>query len=66
MGTQTPRHRLTDILDQLPKGAQKRIAERCHCAPSTVSNVLNGKQTQNSNVAINIIRVAELMCNITF
>lgn len=61
MSSQAPRHRLTELIFMLPKRWTRTIADRCHCSPTTVSNVLNGKQTQNSDLARNIIRVAERM-----
>lgn len=57
--TQHPRHRRTDILSCLPKGAQRRIAVQLHCDESTVSHVLNGKQGQHTPLAIKIITLAE-------
>lgn len=56
-----PRHRLSELILLLPKRWTIKIANRCHCSPTTVSNVLNGKQTQHSDLACNIIRVAESM-----
>ncbi|MDR2887692.1 MAG: hypothetical protein LBV26_06820 [Bacteroidales bacterium] len=56
-----PRHRLTVILEALPRGAQAHIARRCRCSPKTVSNVLNGKQNQHTDLARNIIRCAEAL-----
>jgi predicted transcriptional regulator len=53
------RHRLTDIISALPLGAHGRIADILGCSIKTVSNVLNGKQGQNTDLARNIIRLAE-------
>jgi hypothetical protein len=58
---QQPRYRLTDITANLPSGYQGRIARWCGCRPCTVSNILNGKQTQNSDLARKVIRLAESM-----
>jgi len=58
---QQPRHRLSDITANLPRGYQRRIAWQCGCRPCTVSNILNGKQTQNSDLARKVIRLAESM-----
>ncbi len=54
-----PRQRLTEIIAHLPKGGQLKIAKKCNCSSSTVSAILNGYQTQTSDLAIKVIRVAE-------
>ncbi len=54
-----PRHRLTEIIAHLPRGGQLKIARRCNCANSTVSAILNGYQTQSTNLAKKVIRCAE-------
>lgn len=43
----------------LRRGQQIRIALQVHCSPSTVSAVLNGKTGQDTDLARNIIRLAE-------
>ena len=54
-----PRHRLTHLLLYLNRGQQIRIALQARCSPSTVSAVLNGKTAQDTDLARNIIRLAE-------
>lgn len=56
---QLPRQRRTDILADLPSGAQKNIARILKCHTSTVSAVLNGNAGQDTDLARNIIRLAE-------
>ncbi|MEG2495273.1 MAG: hypothetical protein RSB32_06185 [Mucinivorans sp.] len=56
---QTPRQRRNDILPYLRRGQQGEIADKLHISPSTVSSVLNGRQNQDSDVAINVIRLAQ-------
>ncbi len=53
------RQRLTHLLLYLRRGQQIRIALQAHCSPSTVSAVLNGRAGQDSDLARNIIRLAE-------
>lgn len=59
MRVQIPRSRLAGILPYLRRGDQIKIAERVRCNPSTVSAVLNGKQSQISPLAIDIMAVAK-------
>lgn len=59
MKAQTPRSRLVGILPYLRRGDQITIAERTKCHPSTVSAVLNGRQSQSSPLAIDIIMQAK-------
>ena len=54
-----PRHRLTHLLLYLKRGQQIRIALQARCSPSTVSAVLNGRTAQDTDLARNIIRLAE-------
>lgn len=56
---QVPRYRRVDILDRLQRGDQQWIARMAHCSTSTVSMVLNGKQTQTSALTRNVIRIAQ-------
>ncbi len=56
---QQPRQRRLDLINDLPKGKQKQIARICNCTPGYVSTVLNGRTSQTSDKAINIIRLAE-------
>lgn len=56
---QEPRHRHERLLTYLRRGDQIKIAEQVKCTPSTVSAVLNGKQAQNTELAKDIIRIAE-------
>jgi hypothetical protein len=55
---QLPRQRRTDILADLPSGAQGNIARILKCANATVSAVLNGRAGQDTDLARNIIRLA--------
>lgn len=57
--TEQPRHRLTHLLLYLKRGQQIRIALQARCSPSTVSAVLNGRTAQDTDLARNIIRLAE-------
>jgi len=54
----------TDLLNLLPWGAEKRIAETLKVASNTVYNVLHGKQSQITGVGKSIIaeatRIAKL------
>lgn len=59
MRQQTPRQRRNDILPFLRRGQQIEIAIKLRVSPSTVSAVLNGKQGQDTDIARNIIRVAQ-------
>lgn len=54
-----PRHRLTHLLTYLRWGQQGQIADRLRCDPRKVSAVLNGKCDQNTDLARNIIRLAQ-------
>ena len=54
-----PRRRLTRLLLYLRRGRQIRIALQARCSPSTVSAVLNGRTAQDTDLARNIIRLAE-------
>lgn len=56
---QEPRHRHERLLTYLRRGDQGKIADQLKCNPATVSAVLNGKQAQNSDLAKDIISVAE-------
>jgi len=56
---QLPRQRRTDIIADLPSGAQTSIARILKCNTSTVSAVLNGYVRQDTDLARNIIRLAE-------
>lgn len=58
MKTPTPRSRRLDILPYLKRGDQIKIAERTRCHPSTVSAVLNGRTTQTSLLAVDILAEA--------
>ena len=57
--TAVPRYRLTHLLAYMRKGQQGEIAALLRCHPATISAVLNGRQSQNSDLARNIIRLAE-------
>lgn len=57
--TMTPRQRLTHLLVYLRRGQQMDIALRVGCSPGHVSAVLNGKTGQDTDLARNIIRLAE-------
>lgn len=59
METERPRQRLTHLLTYLRRGQQMDIALRVRCSPAHVSAVLNGKTGQDSDLARNIIRLAE-------
>ncbi len=59
MSNQQPRQRLTHLLMYLRRGQQIRIALQARCSPSIVSAVLNGKAGQDTDLARNIIRLAE-------
>lgn len=56
---QHPRQRLMHLLLYLRRGQQIRIALQARCSPGHVSAVLNGKTGQNTDLARNIIRLAE-------
>lgn len=58
MKPQSPRSRRVDILPYLRRGDQIKIAERNRCHPTTVSAVLNGRASQTSPLAIDIIATA--------
>ena len=55
----TPRQRRTDLIVRLKKGQQQRIAVLARCHTSTVCAVLNGRQSQATRTASNIIRMAD-------
>lgn len=59
MNNQCPRQRLTHLLAYLRRGQQMDIALRVRCSPGHVSAVLNGKTGQDTDLARNIIRLAE-------
>lgn len=54
-----PRHRRVDLLEALPWGAQSNISRVLKISPSVVSTVLNGTSSQDTDIARNIIRLAE-------
>ena len=56
---QTPRYRLTHLLTYMRRGQQGWISGKLRCSPQKVSAVLNGKCNQDSDLARNIIRLAE-------
>ena len=56
---QKPRQRRLDLINTMPTGEQKRIAWTLKCAPGYVSAVLNGYRSTDSDLARNIIRLAE-------
>lgn len=57
--SQEPRHRHERLLTYLRRGDQTDIAERVGCSPATVSAILNGKQAQNTDLAKDVISIAE-------
>lgn len=61
---ESPRYRRGDLLALLKRGDQQSIADRAHCSPTTVSAVLNGRTSQDTALAKNIIRVAEHIAEI--
>ena len=56
---QSPRYRRMDLINWMPVGEQKRIAQKLGITAGHVSGVLNGKKSQNNDNGINIIRLAE-------
>ncbi len=54
-----PRQRLVELIAHLPRGGQLKIAKKCNCSSSTVSSILNGYQSQTTDLAKKVIRVAE-------
>lgn len=54
----SPRSRLLHVLQYLRRGDQISIAERVKCHPATVSAVLNGRQSQTSPLAMDILVTA--------
>lgn len=56
---QKPRYRRLDLINWMPVGEQKRIAERLRISKGYVSAILNGKRNQESDMGINVIRLAE-------
>lgn len=61
MSNQASRSRRLDILPYLKRGDQIIIARLARCHPSTVSAVLNGRASQTSELAIDIIAEAKEM-----
>lgn len=59
MGANSPRYRRADLLCQLHKGDQLTISQRANCSASMVSAVLNGKASQDTKLALYILRIAE-------
>lgn len=59
MKQETPRYRRLDLINSMPVGEQKRIAQRLNLTKGHVSMVLNGKRSQTNDNGINIIRLAE-------
>lgn len=55
-----PRYRRLDLINSMPCGEQKRIAQKLKCTRAHVSMVLNGHRSQANDLGINIIRLAEL------
>lgn len=56
-----PRHRRLDLINSLPSGAQKSIARKLGIRNTSVSGILNGRLSQNTERGINVIRMAEHM-----
>lgn len=57
--SEEPRYRRLDLINSLPPGAQKSIARKLGITNTSVSGILNGRLSQNSNRGINVIRMAE-------
>lgn len=51
----------TDILNNLPYGGGRIIAEKCGCSESRVSMVLNGRMTDDNDISTAIIVCAETL-----
>jgi transcriptional regulator with XRE-family HTH domain len=56
---QKPRYRRLDLINSMPTGEQKRIARRLNISRGYVSSILNGRANQDSDIGINVIRLAE-------
>lgn len=59
--SQLPRHRRLDIIQDLPKGGQKKIANTLKVSTGYVSAVLNGHRNPYTDLGINVMRMAEHM-----
>ena len=55
------RKKRDDILNKLPSGAGKLIAEKLGCTKNHVSLVLNGRRSDETNLGIQIVKEAEML-----
>lgn len=58
-----PRSRMLNLLGYLRRGDQLTIAIKAKCHPTTVSAVLNGRASQVSSLAVDIIAQARILAH---